>query len=75
MLRRYFESNLATVSGLFPTDVRWAEAKAGPLMLSIRPSLFSGRDIDAYSGVIRGHSQVEGAGTFEVSVCNALDSD
>ena len=68
----YFESNLATVSGLFPTDVRWAEAKAGPLMFSIRPSLFSGWDIGAYSGVIRGHSQMEGAGTFEVSVSNAL---
>ena len=70
----YFESNLATVSGLLPTDVRWAEAKAGPLIFSIRPSLFSGWDIDAYSGVIRGHSQVEGAGTFEVSVSNALGS-
>lgn len=70
----FFESDAPTILGEAPDAPRWAEAKAGHLVFSIRPDLFRGLSLDCSTGLISGYPEVEGAGTFELSVANGLGS-
>jgi len=68
----FFESDTPTILGEAPNAPRWVEAKAGQLVFTISPNLFRGLSIDRFSGRMSGFPEVEGAGTFQVRVANAL---
>lgn len=73
-MNEHLKSNSPTLLGEFPDAARWLEAKAGPLIFSIRPALFRGLALDARNGTIAGYPEVEGKGVYEVSVTNAVGS-
>ena len=52
--------------------LRWVEAKAGRLTFTVKPHLLRGLVLDPYTGWVTGFPEVQGSGTFEVSVANTL---
>ena len=52
--------------------LRWVEAKAGRLTFTVKPHLLRGLVLDPYTGWFTGFPEVQGSGTFEVSVANTL---